>query len=281
MDRLLTGRWHTLLMLNFEVDPDVLLPLVPAGTTLDFHDGKTYLSMVGFRFENARVRGWALPFHRHFDEVNLRFYVVREVNGACRRGVVFVKEIVPRRLVAWVARRFHGENFVALPMRSRRPADPGGGGIVSYEWWHERRWQGLVAWSGGPARPPRPGSLDELIAEHYWAYGSREDGTREYRVEHPPWLIRPAYHACCDCDLDSLYGAAFTPYLSAAPASAFVAIGSDVVVCKGRSLPLLRDTAAAFCAVPSTTLASRHVASATPAVTSSTCGVADSLRQPI
>src|SRR5262249_24004072 len=112
----LTAAWRYLVMLNFEVEPSILRPFVPGGTEVDFCDGRTFVSMVGFRFENTRVVGVPVPWHRDFDEVNLRFYVRRWEQGAQRRGVVFIKEIVPRRLIAWAARTFYNENYVALPM---------------------------------------------------------------------------------------------------------------------------------------------------------------------
>jgi uncharacterized protein YqjF (DUF2071 family) len=77
-------------MLNYEVEPERLMPLVPKGTELDTHDGKTFVSMVGFLFLNTRVMGLAIPFHRDFEEINLRFYVRRKAEDGWRRGVVFV-----------------------------------------------------------------------------------------------------------------------------------------------------------------------------------------------
>ena len=73
----LTARWEHLAMLNFEIDPQRLAPLVPTGTELDFHEGRTFVSIVGFVFRDTRVRGWAIPRHRDFEELNLRFYVRR------------------------------------------------------------------------------------------------------------------------------------------------------------------------------------------------------------
>ena len=101
----LTARWSHLAMLNYEADPEVLRPYVPAGTQLDTFSGRTLISVVGFLFHDTRIWGWSIPWHRHFPEVNLRFYVRREVSGECRRGVSFIKEIVPRPVVAWVARK--------------------------------------------------------------------------------------------------------------------------------------------------------------------------------
>ena len=44
-------------MLNYEIDPAVLAPFLPAGTELDFWNDKTFVSVVGFLFLNTRVRG--------------------------------------------------------------------------------------------------------------------------------------------------------------------------------------------------------------------------------
>ena len=112
----LTARWIQLAMVNYEVDPDVLRALVPKGTELDFWSGRCFVSMVGFQFVDTRVLGLSIPFHSDFDEVNLRFYVRRVVAGGVRRGVVFVKEVVPRRAIAWLANALYNEKYVALAM---------------------------------------------------------------------------------------------------------------------------------------------------------------------
>jgi uncharacterized protein YqjF (DUF2071 family) len=253
----LRADWRTLAMLNFDIDPAVLDPLIPAGTELDFHERRTFVSVVGFRFLKAWVLGLTLPFHRNFDEVNLRFYVRRRVGGSWRRGVVFVKEIVPRRLIAWMARRCFYENFVALPMRSAIalptpshtgavdvgrpfPAEVGLEGptyAVTYEWLLGKRWNRLSASISGKAFRPSPESVETFIAEHYWGYTRTPDGgTVEFEVEHPPWRIWRAKTARIDIDIAELYGEDFVAALSAPPSSAFVADGSAVVVRKGHRL---------------------------------------------
>ncbi|MES2569397.1 MAG: DUF2071 domain-containing protein, partial [Verrucomicrobiota bacterium] len=113
----LTAEWRHLAMLNFATDPALLRPLVPAGTELDEFGGTTYLSVVGFLFLKTRVLGAGFPFHRDFEEVNLRFYVRRKVGGEWRRGVVFIREMVPRQIIALIARVVFGEPYSALPMR--------------------------------------------------------------------------------------------------------------------------------------------------------------------
>src|SRR5262249_13988199 len=141
----LTAEWRFLVMLNYEVDVALVQELAPRGTEIDLFQGRCYVSLVGFRFERTRVKGLWIPFHSDFDEVNLRFYVVRRVGGEVRRGVVFVREIVPRWAIAQVARSWYGENYVALPMRHRvvEPTSEGGRIQVEYGWRHAGRWARL------------------------------------------------------------------------------------------------------------------------------------------
>lgn len=232
----LTAEWRWLLMLNYAVDPALLRPLVPVGTELDAWDGVTYASVVGFRFLRTRVMGVPIPFHRDFDEVNLRFYVRRKGPEGWRRGVVFVKEIVPRAAIAAVARWVYNENYVALPMRHRLDVG-GGGGEAEYAWRHRGRWCALRGRARGKARPLEPGSEAEFITEHYWGYARQRDGgTVEYQVEHPRWTVWTVDAPALECDAAALYGPAWAPVLAGAPRSALLADGSAVVVRRGMRL---------------------------------------------
>ena len=236
----LTAEWRHLVMLNYRVDPAILLPRVPAGTVLDEWNGNVYVSMVGFMFEQTKVRGVTIPFHVNFEEINLRFYVRREVAGEIRRGVVFVKEIVPKRMIALVARTLYNENYVAHPTRNNRML-PGAGtdsrGVIAYEWQNGGRWNRLAATiSGEPALAPLD-SEEAFISEHYWGYARQRDGgTVEYQVEHPRWNVWNALDSEFDCDVSSMYGDEFAEALSAPPVSAFVADGSAVCVRQGSRL---------------------------------------------
>lgn len=235
----LTAEWRDLVMLNYEVDPRVLARRVPAGTELDVWQGRTLVSLVGFRFLRTRVLGLPIPFHRDFEEVNLRFYVRRRGPEGWRRGVVFVKEIVPKWAIAWVARTVYNENYVSLPMRHQIVA-PGAGrdGLAEYGWRLGGSWYVLSAQiRGEPAIPP-PGSEEELITEHYWGYALQNDGSAlEYQVEHPQWKVWSATESLFDGDPEALYGPEFGPFLTGRPVSAFVAAGSPIVVRRGVLVP--------------------------------------------
>ncbi len=229
----LTAQWRALVMLNYAVDPALLAPFVPAGTQLDAWHGRALASIVGFRFLETRVRGFRIPFHADFDEVNLRCYIRREGGGEVRRAVVFIKEIVPRRAIAWVANTLYGENYIALPMR-HEVALPG---TTSYSWRHRGRWDRVTATTSGAPSAALPGSEEEFITEHYWGYARQRDGgTVEYQVEHPRWNVWRAASSELDVDIAALYGEQFAPYLRGAPSSAFVADGSAVIVRKGARL---------------------------------------------
>jgi uncharacterized protein len=234
----LTAAWRHLALVNFEVDDAVLRPLVPRGVTLDLHDGRALASVVGFRFLDTRVLGVAVPWHRDFDEVNLRFYVRRELpNGEVRRGVTFVRELVPRAAIAFVARLAYDEPYRALPMRSAAPAPPG---RLVYEWRAGGRWQHVAATAVGEGRPASPGSEAAFVTERAWGYTTQRDGgTIEYAVTHPSWHVWNADAPSLDADVRELYGAAFVDALTQAPVSAYVADGSEVTVSRPRRLAAL------------------------------------------
>ncbi len=216
-------------MLNFAVEPALLQPLVPEGTELDFLDGKTFVSVVGFLFLNTRVLGVSIPLHRDFEEVNLRFYVRRKSADTWRRGVVFVRELVPKIAIATVARLFYGEPYSAYPMR-HLVADNEKGLTVEYGWRRSGNWEELkmTAAAGGPLSVGA-GSHEEFIIEHYWGYTAAKR-TSEYRVEHPCWRVWPALTASFKADVATLYGQQFVETLSAPPISQFIAEGSQVSV---------------------------------------------------
>jgi len=231
----LTAQWRRLLMVNYEVDPGALRPLVPRGVELDtWDDGRHLVSVVGFRFLDTRLLGVPVPLHRDFDEINLRFYVRRKGPEGWRRGVVFVKEIVPRPALAVVARLAYGENYVARPMRHRadlHDGEPVPGGLVEYSWRDAGTWNQVRATVKGGPQPLVEGSHEQFVTEHYWGYAAqRGGGTLEYRVEHPSWQVWEARDAVLGCDVAHVYGPQFTEALAARPVSTFVANGSAVTV---------------------------------------------------
>ena len=253
---LLTAEWRNLLLLNFPVPTEVIEQLAPPGTEPDLHDGGSYISIVGFQFNRVRFLGLPIPGHTNFPEINLRYYVRRTVGGEVRRGVVFAREIVPRRAVSIVANRLYNESYVTRPMRSENQiagAELAPQDIVAYAWKNPSRKSlaaptknrskenspscrenedfinRMSAQVAAPLALAAPDSLEEFIIEHYWGYTHGRDGqTREYQVAHKPWRVAPARNVAWRCDLAANYVPPLAEYLSDAPTSAIIAEGSPI-----------------------------------------------------
>lgn len=249
----LTARWRHLLLLNYRVDPDLLRNRVPSGTRLDPSDGQHWVSLVGFLFLDTALLGLPIPLHRDFEEVNLRYYVARDVPDTVRdlplrRGVGFIKEIVPKRAIAAVARLVYNENYVAMPMKHQLLQDGRlvhhgtellDGTRVEYDWGRGDNQGRLAATVAGAPQLPQPGTHAHFITEHYWGYAAQRDGgTIEYEVEHPPWRVWDARGTTFTADVGRLYGPEWEETLSREPDSAFFAEGSAVTLFRGRPLGL-------------------------------------------
>ena len=223
----LTAAWRDLVLFNWRVDPELLLPRVPVGTDLDPWEGEHWVSLVGFRFLDLAVKGVPALGHRDFPEINLRFYVRREVEGEVRRGVVFLREMTPRRIVEWVARSVYNEPYETLPMRSAVSA-----ARTEYELRQANEWQGMAVEPNGEWREPQ--AMEEFFIEHYWGYNTQADGrTMEYEVTHPKWQTRSASLMRFDLVFKSLYGAEWAKALAGQPDSIVLADGSEVKVFSG------------------------------------------------
>jgi len=232
MKKFLTAKWQDLVMANYEVAPELLADLVPPGTTLDFHDGKCFVSLVAFMFLDTRVLKIPVPFHINFEEANLRFYVSRKTNNETRRGVVFIKEIVPRFAIATVARIFYGEPYEAWRMSHAKTENE-----ISYAWWKAGCTNQIKVEIGESLGVPDENSHGGFIIEHYWGYTKRgANRTDEYKVEHPKWELFSVKTSEITVDFGSLYGEKFSFLSNEKPYSILLAKGSPIAVYKGAKL---------------------------------------------
>src|SRR5450432_2343440 len=165
----LRAEWNNLIMANYVVPKELLLPFIPFKTELDFFGEKTFVSLVGFMFLNTRILGFSVPRHMNFEEVNLRFYVKYNDRGNWKRGTVFIKEIVPRSAISFFANIIYGEKYSTMKMNHFH-IKKAGGIETCYEWKFKNKWNRLVASSQSKSSPMRVNSEEEFIAEHYWGY---------------------------------------------------------------------------------------------------------------
>jgi uncharacterized protein len=236
MFNFLTCEWRKVAMANYAVAPDLLQKYLPYKTELDLRNDVCYVSLVGFMFLRTKALGIPVPFHVNFEEVNLRFYVRhQDEHNVWKRGVVFIKEIVPKPALAFFARWLYKENYVSMPMKHQWTVN-GNTLTVDYGWQHTY-WNNLRIKAGAEAISILPESEEEFIFEHYWGYTKvNERKTFEYRVEHPIWQVYPVLDFNIDVEFGRLYGTEFEFLKNEKPLSVFLAEGSDVIVKSKRTI---------------------------------------------
>lgn len=234
----LTAEWRKLIMAQYAVPQATLAPWLPQGLELDLYKGRCYVSLVGFLFDEVRIRGLRIPFHTRFEEINLRFYVKStQPDGSLRRGVVFIREFVPRAAITLVANVLYEEPYATLPTRRLIETTPGCL-KVRYDFRHRKLWQSLAVEALPEPHPIREGSEEEFITEHYWGYTKRRDGrTSAYEVRHPRWKVYPVRKYAIATSFSKVYGPAFAMLDQQAPASVLLAEGSRVSVFSGVRMP--------------------------------------------
>lgn len=222
-------------MANYRINPDVLKPFLPFGTTFDFFEDACYVSLVGFMFLDSKLGGIPIPFHQSFEEVNLRFYVSSDYDGQSKRGVVFIKELVPAPLVAFVADAFYQEHYHSCPMWHEFITDADTQSI-EYKW-HKKKWHTLKIVSDTIQKPLVEGSAASFFTEHYLGCTRiNEQLTFEYDVFHDPWMVYDTKEYTIDVDFETCYGGHFAFLNQAEPDFVFLAEGSAIMLQKGRKI---------------------------------------------
>lgn len=230
----LKAEWRKLAIANYEVEPSLLEKYLPKGTELDLWNGKCYASLVGFMFKNTRLLGIPIPFHRHFEEVNLRFYVRLLDRGEWKRGVVFIKEIVPKASITFVANQVYGEHYQTMKMSHAWNQTPDGL-KVEYAWKSNQKLNRLSVHASSVRLDTAKNSEAEFITEHYWGYTKVNENEKfEYEVTHPRWQVYEVLDYDIDVDFEAVYGADFNMLSRQEPISVMLAEGSEVVVKSNR-----------------------------------------------
>lgn len=229
-NQFLTAEWRKLIMVNYEVDANSLIKHLPAHTEIDYWNYKTFISLVGFMFLNTRLRGVKIPFHINFPEVNLRFYVRYKDKTEWKRGVVFIKEIVPKPAIAFIANHVFNERYESMQMQHLWNSDDDKI-KVRYSWKKDMNWNSMDVMAGNTPVKILNGSHEEFITEHFWGYSRIDNShTGEYHVHHPRWDIYPIQQYKIECRYDQVYGKEFAFLNDYVPFSVFLAEGSPVKV---------------------------------------------------
>ena len=225
----LRANWENLIMANYEIEPSTLAPYLPKGVELDFYNNKTYVSLVGFMFKNTRLFGLPIPFFGSFEEINLRFYVKKIENKKTKKGVVFINETVPFKIVALLANKLYKEHYISIP--TKNSIDITENKDIKFEWKINDRWNSLAVKSDTNKYKIEQGTIEEFIFERYFGFTKLSaSSTQEYKIHHPKWMTHKILNSQIDCDFKSMYVDAFSMLNNQTPDSILLAEGSQVSV---------------------------------------------------
>jgi uncharacterized protein len=230
MSIFLKAKWTNIIMANYAINPSVLAPYLPYGVELDLFEGKAYVSLVGFMFENTRIFNLPVPLLGTFEEVNLRFYVKRTEGNIVKRGVVFINETVPYKLVAWIANALYKESYTCVPTKHTHTFTSATKQI-SYAWFKNKQWNNITVDANIANQTMVNNSCEQFIFEHYYGYTKiSETETEEYKINHPSWLVNTVTNHNISCDFKAMYGNSFEFLNSVQPTNIFIAEGSAIEV---------------------------------------------------
>lgn len=215
----LTTRWSNLFLLTYRIPAEKVEKLVPPGVTLEKDATVSFLSL---DFRGTRVLGIPVPGFRNFLDINLRTYV----QWGSTKGVVFVREIVPSRTVAWVARTVFGEPFRAAPIRSEI-SESDGKIIIHREFDFGGRTHTIRAEAkASPSLPDTHPFLDRT-----WGFGRAGRGeTISYEIVRSRMETCPVESWSLDMDWAAVYGKEWAFLQDAEPVSVDMAVGTEIKV---------------------------------------------------
>lgn len=230
MRTFLRAYWKDIVMINYEVPKELLIPYLPYGTELDDFEGKYYVSLVGFKFLESSILGITIPFYGSFDEVNLRFYVKRNIHNEVRRGVVFISEIVPNKMVAFLANKLYKEHYSSAKMKSDIKIS-NNEKHIHYIWYKQDKKYEIRASFKNIETDMIKDTHEHFIYEHYHGYTKiNKHETWEYKVNHPKWKINKNISYEVSCDFELLYGKSYAFLQNEKPHSVYNSVGSEVSI---------------------------------------------------
>lgn len=189
--------WLDLAFLHWEVDPERVARLLPAGTWPDLFEGRAYAGLVPFRVGRTGP-GFGVPYFGAFAETNVRLYTVDDEG---RRGVTFRSMEASRLLPVVIARMSLRLPYVWASMRLHRDRD-----IVRYS--SQRRIGGVRSEAAVRVgeRTERPSELEHFLTARWGMHVPWFGRTIYVPNEHPPWPLHRAELLRCDDELLSAAG---------------------------------------------------------------------------
>jgi len=231
---LMQANCSEIVVLNFRIDPKILLPRVPRGLELDYHDDQTFVSLVVRSLKKVKMARFPIPVSQGFEELNLRFYVKRQDGPREVKGTCIIKEYVPSAISSWILSTL----FKTTVGRMEMSGQASGFGSkkrgvvpkIHYKW-KVGEFENKIKIKGRALMSKTgPETQVGFILNHKHEFGVRDSKTVQYRIQSPPWTVWDAAHANFECDTRNLFGQEFAKPLSRRPSSVFLAEGNPMTV---------------------------------------------------
>ncbi len=182
--------WSELLFAHWPVDPDILIPLLPNGLTLDTRNGQAWVGVVPFLMSDVALRCCPpLPKLSRFLELNVRTYVTN--NG--KPGVWFFSLDAANRIAVRTARA----TFNLPYMDARMSLKKDDFGVIEYQSERTHRGEPPATFDAsyqaiGETFHAQPETLEYWLTARYCLYSADRAG-HLYRgeIDHEPWTLSP------------------------------------------------------------------------------------------
>ena len=236
----LTAHERYIAMLSYRADPALVKPYIPTEVELDLYGGEMFLSLVAFLSLETRLPLFSNLKQTNFERIDLRFNVRRKSADTWRRGISFVRRILPKAVASGMARAFPTEIASGSPLKSDI-VDCDNTINVNYSWKCATKWRSLQMCAAGTPRAIPAGTFEDYLLERNWYFGEFRRGCSEYRVERPRWRVWEVSCANLDHDINKLFPEEFAQLLSRPPALQLLAEGSHVQLWRKADDPILID----------------------------------------
>lgn len=231
-DIFLQADWNKLICANYIIDPKILEKYIPFGTILDLHQEKCYVSLVCFKYSNTQLFGIKFPFYKNFEEINLRFYVKREISpGIWRKEAAFTQLFFPKRPLTFIANFIYKENYKTRPIKHTLKKNEFHDVTTYYI--KNKKWFHISVSYDRKLHPIVKTSSEYFFHGHLWGTAKvNSKSSTSYKIEHPEWKTYSITNWEINVDFGSLFGNDFKFLNAIKPESVMMTEGSKVTVKK-------------------------------------------------
>lgn len=232
----LRANWLRLASANYIIDPSILDKHLPNGTELEDHNGEYYVSLVAFRYCKTRLLNVRVPYHNNFEEINLRFYVKREITpGKWRSEVAFTKLFFPRPALTLVAKYMYKENYETLKMRHSWSENENY--LLTSYGLNKNGWNNFEIKSDKKSMKIDSNSSEFFFSKQYWGTSQIDHKSSTiYKIEHPDWEAYNVFNWNVSFDFKTIFGPEFKHLTDTQPDSVHLFKGSEVIVNKKKNI---------------------------------------------